>query len=86
MVKIQDKLQVANESLEFFKLTEFKFHSKNVDKLLNLMSKEDEDKFEIDVKKIDWNDYFVNYALGIRQYVLKQKPSTVESCRKRMFM
>jgi len=85
MVKIQDKLQVANKSLEFFKLTEFKFHSENVDKLLNSMSTEDENNFEIDVKKIDWNDYFANYTLGIRQYVLKQNASTIDVCRKRMF-
>ena len=85
MVKIQDKLQVANKSLDFFKLTEFKFHSENVDKLLNSMSTEDENHFEIDVKKIDWNDYFVNYSLGIRHFVLKQKASSIESCRKRMF-
>ena len=84
MVKIQDKLHVANESLEFFKLTEFKFHSKNIDKLLKSMSKEDEAEFEIDVKMINWKNYFQKYVLGIRQHVLKQSSLTIESCRNRM--
>ena len=85
MVKIQDKLTVANESLEYFKLTEFKFDSKNVDKLQSSMNKEDANNFQIDVKRINWTEYFEGYVLGIRQYVFKQNSSTIGECKKRLF-
>jgi len=73
------------EVVEFFKFTQFVFHGNNVDKLISTMSEDDRKTFPFDTNDIDWIEYIRFYVLGVRQYIFKEDPKTIESCKKRLF-
>lgn len=43
-----------------------------VDKILTLMSAEDQREFPIDVRKIDWRKAVSEFAYGIRRFYIKE--------------
>uniref|UniRef100_A0A7N0VI45 Fatty acyl-CoA reductase n=1 Tax=Kalanchoe fedtschenkoi TaxID=63787 RepID=A0A7N0VI45_KALFE len=70
--KIEHFLHLAKiyEPYSFYK---GRFDSSNATKLMNEMSNEERRKFRIDVKSLDWEDYFVNvHVPGLIKYVLKK--------------
>ena len=40
--------------------------------------------FDFDIQSLDWKLFLENYLLGIRHFLLKNKPETLESSRKRL--
>jgi len=40
----------------------------------------------MDVKQIDWSTYMENYVLGIRHYLLKEDPGTIDAAKLRLDM
>lgn len=46
------------------------------------MSESDRRVFNFDVREIDWRAYFETYVQGIRQWILKDDPSTLPQARK----
>ncbi|CAA0818434.1 Fatty acyl-CoA reductase 2 [Striga hermonthica] len=70
-VAYAEQLCKLYEFIGFFKA---RFHTGNTRKLLDEMSKEEQDKFEIDATKIDWRKYFVDIHIpGVRKHVLNNK-------------
>ncbi|KAK9711238.1 Male sterility protein [Popillia japonica] len=47
------------------------------------MSERDQDIFFCDLKRLDWDDYFKDHFLGVRQYILKDPPSTLSEALKK---
>ncbi|EFX68378.1 hypothetical protein DAPPUDRAFT_114575 [Daphnia pulex] len=45
------------------------------------MTTEDQEMFYFDVRKINWQSYLENYILGIRQFTLKDDPTTLPTAR-----
>ena len=54
---------------------EYKFFSENPQKLINSMSKHDQEIFPFDVRKINLEKYIEDYVLGIRKFILKEDQS-----------
>lgn len=73
------------EFVEFFKFTQFVFHGNNVDKLISTMNEDDRKTFPFDTNAIDWIEYIRIYVLGVRKFIFKEDPKTIESCKKRLF-
>lgn len=49
-----------------------RFDNSNTQKLLEVMSEEEKEKFGFDVGSIDWNDYILNVHIpGLRRHVMK---------------
>ena len=48
------------------------------------MSAEDRRVFYFDVRKINWPLYLEKYALGARQFILKDDPSSLPVARKKL--
>lgn len=46
------------------------------------MSVSDQQEFSFDVRQLDWRTYFETYIQGIRQFILKDDPSTLPQARK----
>jgi fatty acyl-CoA reductase len=84
MIKVQDKLAKSVQCLEYFTTHQWKFHSENVETLLDAMQDKDKDEFQFDVRTIEWENYVEKYVLGFRQFLFKQNPSSLEVSRKRM--
>lgn len=81
MVNIQEKLTKAAKCLEYFSTQQWNFRDNNVRKLGELLTAEDRQTFMFDVKEIDWESYLENYVLGIRRFILKENPSTLQEAR-----
>lgn len=69
--------------LEKFIFTEWKFHNKNTLVLIKTMSPVDQRLFNIDIANLKWEDYFINMAQGVRQYLNNELPKTLPAARKK---
>lgn len=69
--------------LEKFIFTEWKFHNKNTLVLIKTMSPVDQKQFNIDIATLKWEDYFINLAQGVRQYLNNESPKNLPAARKK---
>jgi fatty acyl-CoA reductase len=76
-VGLYEKINKAFAPLEFFTTHQWRFISNNPIHLMEEMTTEDQEMFYFDVRKINWQNYFENYILGIRQIVFKEDLSTL---------
>nr|ASC44542.1 fatty acyl-CoA reductase [Adelphocoris suturalis] len=81
MVRIQEKLQKALETTQFFTTKDFKFRNDNVVELYKTLSPEDQKTFCFDLSNIDWRKYIETYVLGTRKFILKEDPATIPESR-----
>ncbi|KAL0280989.1 UNVERIFIED_CONTAM: hypothetical protein PYX00_002125 [Menopon gallinae] len=85
MFKIARTFKKACKNGEFFALHEWKYQCDNMVKLnQEILRHSDKVEFNIDVGKIDWDDYIKNYVMGLRKYVLKDADNTLGSARKKL--
>jgi fatty acyl-CoA reductase len=75
------KADKAIASLEFFTTHQWRFISDNPIHLLEEMTTKDQEMFYFDVRNINWQSYLENYILGIRQFTLKDDPTTLPAAR-----
>lgn len=81
---IYQKVHRTSAALNFFTTNEWIYRTENFQSLNEELSSEDQRKFLIDVKKIDWASYMENYVLGVRHYLLKESPSTIDAAKFRL--
>lgn len=48
------------------------------------MTPEDRDIFFFNLDSLDWYSFILYYVLGTREYVLKQDPSTIPACKRKL--
>ena len=68
-------------TLEFFTTNQWRFISNNSFHLLDVMSIKEQEIFYFDVRKINWQNYFDSYVLGVKNFVLKEDLSTLPLAR-----
>lgn len=71
-------------ALEYFTLNEWIWKTDNFSRLIERLNDQDRKKFFIDVKQINWNDYLLNYILGVRKYLLQEDPSTIPAAKRKL--
>lgn len=67
--------------LEKFIFTEWKFYNTRTIELHNSLSDHDKNLFNLDIKPLIWEDYFVNLTQGVRTYLNKESPKTLAKAR-----
>jgi len=66
-------------------MNEWKFYVENMTELIKFVkTSEDCDTFNVDIKNLDWDMYLHQYILGIRKYILKDNPNTLNKARNRV--
>lgn len=53
--------------------SEWNWSRENVMKLWKELNSVDKNVFPFDISTLDWEDYYKQYPLGAKQYVLKEK-------------
>ncbi|XP_023221403.1 putative fatty acyl-CoA reductase CG5065 [Centruroides sculpturatus] len=86
MMKVYDKVHNKISTMEYFSTRDWKFSTRNVQELLERMSTKDEQCFDFDISKLNWDRYMEDYFLGIRRFVLKEDDSTIARSRKLILM
>lgn len=72
LVRKSKKMLGAVKTLSYFTTHQWFYSTENVDALIDSMNEEDIRLFPVDVRKIDWELYFLTYAQGLRRYMLKE--------------
>lgn len=85
MVKITKRFERAAKTGEFFATNEWKFYAENMTKLEKFVkASKDCNDFNVDIKTLNWDRYLHQYMLGIRKYILKDNPDTLNNARNRL--
>lgn len=76
------KLHKFTNVISYFSLQSWKFHDNNTKSLVKKLSKVDRELFKFDVAKLDWNEYFLSYVIGIRVFIFKDPLETLPEAEK----
>ncbi|XP_026674822.1 putative fatty acyl-CoA reductase CG5065 isoform X3 [Ceratina calcarata] len=82
MVRLQRRITVGLELLQFFTTREWIFHNTNVMIMWDEMSPKDKELFPVDFLVVDLTEYIKNSILGARQYCMKEDLSTLPKARR----
>ena len=72
--------------VKYFGEQDWLFHDANVRSLLEQLTLIDRDIFYFDTKQLNWASYLERCVRGVRQYILRDDPSTLAKARKRYKM
>ncbi|KRT81009.1 hypothetical protein AMK59_6120, partial [Oryctes borbonicus] len=73
------------DTIQYFGTRNWNFTSKNTQSLYESLSEPDKKLFFFDIRKLDWEDYFMTHCLGLRTFIVKDDLSTIPQARKRYF-
>ena len=82
-----DKITTGCEVLNHFVTNDWVWETQNMLKLRSDLEHADETSlqtFDFDIRSMDWKLFLENYMLGIRLFLLKNKPETLEASRKKL--
>lgn len=86
MMKITKRFERAAKTGEFFAMNEWKFCADNMTKLVKFVRASGHcNDFNVDIRNLDWDTYLHQYMLGIRKYILKDNPDTLNNARSRLW-
>jgi len=85
LLRLQDRVSKAVDVLEYFTCRSWEFDSSNVTSLRRNLTPEEQDIFEFDVNRIQWDDYMEDYIIGTKRFALKesQEEKDLDEARKR---
>ncbi|XP_060533075.1 fatty acyl-CoA reductase wat-like [Cylas formicarius] len=83
MSKVYKKIHKFSDVISYFATRSWKIQSARVHQLISKMSGEDQDLFFCDLRKLDWNEFYLSYLRGVRVYLLKDPMDTLPQARKR---
>lgn len=81
LVRLHKNVWNSLNLLQKFIFTEWKFHNNNTMKLIESMAAADKIKYNIDIRTLDWDEYFVSLTMGVRRYLNKEPNKTLEAAR-----
>lgn len=87
MRKIVSKMTKSIEALQYFMLRDWQWCDDNLNYLRTQLCQTDEQSlqtFDFNIRSMNWRDFMDTYVLGTRHYVLKNRPETLESSRKKL--
>lgn len=84
LVHLLRKVRKSLTHVEYFSTHEWHFANDNLWKIWEVMSTEDRQMFNFDLRQLHWPTFFESYCLGIKQYVLKEDISTLPAARKHL--
>ncbi|XP_015379767.1 PREDICTED: putative fatty acyl-CoA reductase CG5065 [Diuraphis noxia] len=81
MVRVQKRIAVGMEVLQYFTMRGWNFKIENTKGLLHNLNKEDLEKFYIQNTEVDVEKYMINVLLGARQYCMKEPLANLDRAR-----
>ncbi|KAH8368975.1 hypothetical protein KR200_001177 [Drosophila serrata] len=75
LVNIYRKIHINFATIQHFLLHNWEFETNSVDKLRSLMSIEERQMYNFDMKALDWKEYWKTALFGMRLYLGKEAPT-----------
>lgn len=82
LVRTQQRLSVGLNLLQYYTTKKWVFRNDRKKDLQQRLCPADKEVFVMDTKTVCWDEYMLLYILGIRQYCLKDDPSTLPRARR----
>jgi len=85
--KLSNQISTQIKVVQYFALNQWSWSHVNLDKLHNALVSTDENSlktFDFDIRPLDWKSFMEHYILGIRHFVFKDSPDTIDSSRKKL--
>lgn len=80
-MNVQKRVSQGLKVLQYYTTRDWVFKNDNLLKLHEEMNSVDKAKFWLDGTTIDCNEYLLNYILGTRHFLLKEKPESIPKAR-----
>lgn len=81
MVRVQKRIAVGMEVLQYFTMRGWNFKIENTKALINGLNEEDMKKFFIQNTEVDIEKYMIQVLLGARQYCMKEPLANLDRAR-----
>ncbi|CAG9770822.1 unnamed protein product [Ceutorhynchus assimilis] len=83
LVKGYQKINKFTKVIEYFTMNSWNFGNNNTQTLWKRMKKYDQELFDFDIEKLNWDSYIYTYCRGCRVYLLKDPLSTIPQGKKK---
>ena len=87
MRKLINTMTIGIEAINFFCLHQWSWTNTNLNNLQSALVNTDTESlesFSFDIRSLDWKIFTDHNVLGMRHYVLKDNPDSIESSRKKL--
>lgn len=81
MVRVQNRISVGMEVLQYFTMRGWNFTNTNTINLINDLNEDDKKCFFIHNVEVDIDNYFIQVMLGARQYCMKEPLTNLDRAR-----
>lgn len=83
MVRLHTNVDKSLGQLAPFIFNDWRFDNSQTKDLQKTLSGQDKDMFNLDISKLDWEDYFVDMIKGIRMYLNNEHPRTLPAAKRK---
>lgn len=80
-MNVQKRVSQGLKVLQYYTTRDWIFKNENFIKLYDEMNEVDKEKFCCDSRQVDITEYLLNYILGTRHFLLKEKPESLPKAR-----
>lgn len=81
MVRVQKRIAVGMEVLQYFTMRSWNFKIEKGKSLMDNLNEEDSRKFFMQNTEVDIEKYMINVLLGARQYCMKEPLANLDRAR-----
>ncbi|CAD1470270.1 unnamed protein product [Heterotrigona itama] len=81
LVRLHTNVNNSLDRLKTFIFTEWKFHNSRTLELHDSLSEVDKKLFNLDIKPLIWQNYFIDLVQGVRQYLHNESPKSLAKAR-----
>lgn len=81
LVRLHTNVSNSLDRLEKFIFQEWKFNNPRMLQLHESLSPDDQEMFTLDIRPLNWKEYFVNLIQGVRMYLHKESPKSLPKAR-----
>jgi len=83
LLKMHRNINRSLSLLEPFIFTEWMFNNDKTMELHSKLKESDKEDFNLDLSTLDWETYFVNLGKGVRQFLHREKMSSLPAAKKK---
>lgn len=80
-VNIYKMIDSNMDTLDFFIQNEWKWGNVQFLRILKAIPEEDKEKFDFDMRKIDWKNYYQDMTIGVKRYLVKDDMQELPKAR-----
>lgn len=84
LVKVQNRISHGLKVVQYYTVRNWIFKNDNLKQLQSEMNEVDKEIFFCDMAKLNYADYYRDYILGIRRFILKERPENLPKARSMM--